>query len=280
MKNETPLSDMYILYMNGELSKTDFEGGIFNYLIKNNEFYRGFYGDRDYWNEFISWLYPRFSRAIDLYKDLGASFDAYMTGIIQSAVKEYRSREMEHKMTEFICWQARALDMMLFEEEPPYLEKKHNVFSLPKDITPKQVLVLLLKAYYFVSDEFIDRVAESIGMDAKVVRNMVEEIRTMREAKEATITNLRERLYCQHYRCLAYQKQLNSAQVGSNYYIKMKNRFERAKKRLYRMKKRLEGMRLSASNRMIAKVVGIPAGTVDSCLFAIKNRVALPEDMV
>jgi hypothetical protein len=52
----------------------------------------------------------------------------------------------------------------------------------------------------------------------------------------------------------------------------MKNRFERARKRFYTMRKRLEGMRLSASNRMIAEVLGIPRGTVDSSLFAIKNR--------
>jgi DNA-directed RNA polymerase specialized sigma24 family protein len=38
------------------------------------------------------------------------------------------------------------------------------------------------------------------------------------------------------------------------------------------MRKRLGGMRMSASNRMIAEILGIPRGTVDSSLFAFINR--------
>jgi DNA-directed RNA polymerase specialized sigma24 family protein len=38
------------------------------------------------------------------------------------------------------------------------------------------------------------------------------------------------------------------------------------------MKKRLGKMRTAASNRMIAEVLGVPLGTVDSSLYAIKNR--------
>jgi hypothetical protein len=57
----------------------------------------------------------------------------------------------------------------------------------------------------------------------------------------------------------------------------MKDRFERARKRFYKMKKRLGGMRMSASNRMIADVLGIPRGTVDSSLSVIKNRM-IPGD--
>jgi hypothetical protein len=133
----------------------------------------------------------------------------------------------------------------------------------------------LLKSYFFVSDEFVKRVTQAIGMDTEKVQNMIDELRKRRASKETEILDLRERLHCQHYRCLTYQKRLTRVQPGTDHHDKLKYRFERARKRFYAMKKRLGGMRIAASNRMIADVMGIPRGTVDSGLFAIRNRLAL-----
>jgi hypothetical protein len=54
----------------------------------------------------------------------------------------------------------------------------------------------------------------------------------------------------------------------------MEERLERARKRYKAMRKRLGGIRMNASNRIVAEVLGIPKGTVDSGLFAIKNHLA------
>jgi len=277
MKFEKPLSDLYREYVRGNLPKKDIEGKIFLHLLDHQERYRIFEGNSDRWNEYISWLHPRLVRAIDLYRDVGSSFDAYIASLVHSAAKEYRCRETEHYMTEYICWQARAEEMVLAESEPDYsaeYDEEKNLSALPKDINPRQVLFLLLKSYFFVSDEFVKRVAQTIGMDVEKVQSMVDELRERRAAKEAEIRGLRERLHSQHYRCLTYQKRLKGAHSGTGYYEKLKHRFERAKKRFHAMKKRLGGMRIAASNRMIAEVMGIPRGTVDSGLFAIRNRLA------
>jgi hypothetical protein len=163
--------------------------------------------------------------------------------------------------------------MILYESEPEYFDGSNTV-SLPEDINRKQVLLLLLKSYFFVSDEYVEKVAGTIGMKVDVIQNMIAELRKRRCEKEAQIRNLRERLHCQHYRCLAYQKRMIKAQSGTDYYERMKGRYERAKKRYNAMKKRLGGMRMAASNRMIAEVLGVPRGTVDSSLSAIKNRMS------
>jgi len=196
--------------------------------------------------------------------------------MVNSAVKEYRCREADHNVTEYVCWRARAEDNMLLESEPEYLEGHDN--SIPADINPRQILFLLLKSYFFVSDEFVKRVSLTIGMNPGLVLGLIDELRQRRSKKEATITSLRERIHCQHYRCLAYQKRMTNAQPGTDYHEKMMYRLERAQKRYHSMKKRLGGMRMSASNRMIADVLGIPRGTVDSSLFAIKSRLALKNE--
>ena len=271
MKNEKFLSDLYQSYITGNLSKRDIEGKIFQYLLNNFERYHVFNGNRDRWNDFLSWLYPRIARAIDLYRDVGSTFDAYITSLVHRAAKEYRCRESDHNMTEYACWRTKAEEMALYESEPEYFESPKAV-SLPEDINPRQILFLLLKSYFFVSDDFVKRVAKAIGMKTEVVQSMVDELRRRRSKREAEILDFRERLHCQHYRYIAYQRRMMNTQQGTEYHTRMKYRFERARKRFYAMKKRLGGMRMSASNRMIADVLGIPRGTVDSSLSAIKNR--------
>jgi len=277
MKCKTPLSDLYQWYISGNMSKKDFEGRIFQYLLDNFEQYRIFDKDKNLWDDFLSWLYPRIARAIDLYRDLGSSFDAYISGLVYKAFREWRRTEAEHRTTEYICWQARAEDMRVGESEGEYCEEARDV-SIPEGIKPRQILLLLLKSYYFVTDEFAQRVTHTIGAETEEVMNMLEELRKQRTEREDEILELRDRLYCQFYRCLAYQKQMETAQPGTCYYEKMKDRYERAKQRFLAMKKRLGKIRLDASNRMIADVTGIPKGTVDSGLFALRNLLASNTD--
>ena len=271
MEYEKPLSDLYKQYRMGEMSKKDLEGKMFRYLLDHFDKYRFFRGNRDKWDEFLSWLYPRISRAIDLYKDFGSSMDAYISALIKGAAKEYFHREVNHYLTEYACWRAKAEEIYLHENEPVYTESVVDC-SIPGDLKPRQVLFLLLKSYFYASDELIKQVTMTIGMDTEGVKKMIDKLHRMRSEQEAEILNMREHLQCQYYRCLAYQKRMQSSFQGTEYYEELKDRFDRAMRRFYRMKKRLEGMRKGPSNRMIAEVVGIPKGTVDSGLFTIKNR--------
>ena len=291
MKCERPLSELYHCHSAGNLPRKDFEGRIFQYLLDNPERYRIFEGNSHSWNEFLSWLYPRLARAIDLYRDMGSSFDAYITGLVYSAAREYRNKEMDHRIVEYTCWQARAEEMNVCESESEYPEynklpghrdetaHRENI-SIPDGIKPRQILFLLLKSYYFVSDEFVNRVSRTIGMEPEAVMKMIEELKNMRSEREIELLDLRDRLYCQHYRYLTYQKRMISAQPGTEYRKKMEARYQRAKKRFMSMRKRLGKMRVDASNRMIADVIGIPKGTVDSNLFAIKSYMASCADQV
>ena len=273
MKSQRPLTDLYNSYVSGNLPKKELEGRIFEYLLNNYDKYRVFSGDTDRWNEFISWLFPRVRRAIDSYRDMGSTFEAYINCLVHRTSMEYRNRETDHRITEYVFWQARAEEMNVCETEIEYMEAPKKFF-VPEGINPRQILLLLLKSYYFVSEEYVMKVAQAIGVQAKVIQNMIEKIKNMRADREAEILELRERIYCQHYRCLAYQKRMNVSQQGTVYYERMKDRFERATKRFFTMKKRLGGMRLDASNRMIAEVIGISKGTVDSALFALRNQLS------
>ena len=274
MQREKQLSELYSSYTEGEIPKKEFEGEVFKYLLNNFKRYHVFDGNRGKWEEFLGWFYSRLSRAIDHYRDIGATFDGYITSYIQGAVKEYRCREAEHYVTEFACWQAKAEETLTYEYEHEKPEKPEKV-SIPKDINPKQLLFLLLKSYYSVTEEIVERTASTIGIKSEILWDLIEKLKTLCSEKELGMLKLRERIHCQHYRCLVYQKRMNNAQKGTLYHDKLKVRFEHARKRFYSMKKRLCGIRMTASNRMIADVLGIPKGTVDSGLYMMKKYMAL-----
>jgi len=274
MKKHKLLSELYQKYVNGELERKDLEGSIFLYLRDNFDRYNIFFGNQDRWREFLSWVYPRLVRAIDMYQDFGSSFDAYVVSIVRCTSREYRCREEDHKLTEYACWTARAREteeIMALENEPEYSEYPKN-FIIPEDLKWQQILFLILKAYYFVNEEIVKQASRIIDMDSKIIWFLIEKIRILRSGNDDRIFGLRERLYGQYYRCLAYQKRMEAALPGTMYREKMKGRFERAQKRYSAMKKRLGGKRLAASNRMIADVLGVPKGTVDTGISAIKRR--------
>jgi len=271
MTSEKPLDDLYQLYRKGDLARKDFEGKVFKYLLGNCDKFGVFGRDTDSWNEFLGWFYLRLSRAIDLYHELGSSFDAYIACLVRNSSKQYRQREAEHYTAEYTCWQARNEDNFLREFEPDY-SVKGEFFSLPDGINPKQILFLLLKSYHSVTDEFVERTAAAIGIESGRIWEMINKIKEMHYKKEAEMSAFRERLFCQHYRCLVYQKRMNDSLDGTLYHDKMKSRYERARKRFNRMRKRFRGIKMAASNRMIADILGVPKGTVDSGISILKSR--------
>jgi hypothetical protein len=273
MKGEKPLSELYRMYKNGELEKKELEGRIFLYLQTNYDRYHVFNKTRSMWEDFLSWFYVRLSKSIDMYRDIGSSFDAYMTSLVHGASREYRSREMEHDFTEGACWEAKAEEMSVHESECEYKKKKKKV-SLPDEIKPKQILFLLLKSYYFLTDDFVEKTAAAIGMDSQLIWDMIDRLKVLCSDKESEILSLRERIHCQHYRCMVYQKRLISSPKGSIYHERIENQFLRARKRFYTMKKRLGGIRMTVSNKMIAEVMNVPKGTVDSGLYTIKKKLS------
>jgi DNA-directed RNA polymerase specialized sigma24 family protein len=261
---------LYQQYKSGNLEKKKFEGLLFQYLTDNFGRYRLFDGSRDRWSDFLSWLYPRLSRAIEGYRDRGASFDNYITSIIHWSAKEYRSKETAHYMTEFACWKAKAEETLVCSDEPEY--DRSPTAPLKGIASPQQIVMLLLKSYYFVSDDFLNRIAAGVGMEKETIRNMVDEMRRKRTEREQEIRDLQEKIQRQYYRYLSLQHRLTSAFPGTAYHQKLKDRLERAKKRFASMRKRLEGIRADATNRQVAEIMHIPKGTVDSSLHTVKAK--------
>ena len=281
---QNPLNDLYTQYANGKLSRTGFEGLIYQYLAKNQDNTNLGHWRRDEYEDYLSWFYPRLHKSIDSYQQTGATFDAYIGTVMRTAAKEYRLRMITNSVTEYSAWSVHVPELYAREESPAYLyEKQENVLSeliinYNGRKNPRQLLALILKCYYYVSDDFIDRIARYTGVEKDKLKEMIDKLRVMRQKRDDEIYLMRERIYCQYYRCIVYEKRLSYIPENSNAYAKLKIQHEKARVRLEKMRKRIAGIRTDATNREVAEVIGISKGSVDACLYNLKTKWNIMQD--
>jgi hypothetical protein len=270
MQKVSSLNDLFRDYSGGTMDRKRFEGLLFQYVMENHHRFQMYIRNQDDYDEFLSWLYPRMRRAIDSYRETGASFETYIGALIRWGIKEYHARRTHRHITEHSTWKIRSSELAAHDLEPEYLAASPP----PKTIrNPRQVLFLLLKSYYFVSDDFIARAAPRIGVEKEKLMALVTRMRKLRARRDEALRNLQERSYGQFYRCMAYERRLKAAPEGSACYRLLEIRLARAKRRLASIRRRLSRVRKEATNAQIAEILKIPKGTVDASFFALKKMV-------
>jgi hypothetical protein len=279
MQEHLPLDSYLLQFYEGKAGKKELEGFIFEYILNNCQTFYLTDWEEDECIDFLCWLYPRLSRAIDNYRYEGASFTAYIAALVRFTTKEYRHLEKEHRLIEQTYWNAAAEELSVHNQEPDYFPDMAPKRPFHSITNPRQALILLLKSYHFVSEEFITRAAPAIGMNKEALMQLIEKLRTVRFEQDLEIQNLKERIYGQYYRCKTFERRRNAALEGSARYFVMQKRLERAEKRLKNMKRALKAIKAGASNRQVARILGVPKGTIDSNIYAVKYRNDEDEDM-
>jgi len=272
------LNKLYFEYLTGDLLRGDFEGLVYTHLFNNQEKTCLSHWKSDEYEDFISWFYPRLRKSIDLYQETGNSFEAFLAKYILISSKEYQARTVSNAITEYSTWNARIPEMYVHEEPPAYTHR-HAEHIISQLITSrkgrknsKRVLALVIKCYYFVSEDFAEKIAKAIEINPKELIDMLDRIREIRRKKDDEIYFLKERIYRQFYRCAIYDKKLSLARYNTAAHEKTKLRLEKAKERLEKMRKRMINKRMEATNKQVAEVIGIKKGTVDSSLHQLKSR--------
>ena len=132
--------------------------------------------------------------------------------------------------------------------------------------------MMMLKSYYYMSEDLLDRISRATEIDGGEIRRLVDKMRKLRNERDGELRGLEERIQCQYYRILAFENRLSFLTRDSISYDMMLGRLSRARRRFQKMKARLLKIRKTATNRQIAEVMGIPKGTVDSGLYIAKKR--------
>jgi len=280
MQSTTTLTCLYADYSANRLEKKKFEGIVFEAIRKKIPCMPGL--RREDFEDFISWVYPRISRAIDRYHETGSSFEAYINSLVRLAAKEYRLRQLHGYNTEFAAWISQVPDMYVCEKEFGYLEN-FDVSAAQIEIVmrpekpadakkSRQLLILILKCCRYVSEDFLEKIAPKLGMDPGDLSEMVVRLKESREKREANKDALRELANHQFCRCIFYERLLQVMKDNPVAFERTKERLEHYRDRLNNTRNRLAKLHLNPSNAQIAKVLGLTKGTVDAVLHSLKAR--------
>lgn len=277
MPDLSSINVLFQEYQNGDLGKRELEGKIFRVILDNLKAFYLFGGDEEEGIDYLCWLYPRLSKAVHNYRNTGTPFSTYISALIRCSIKEYQSRRIDHYITEYAAWAAHTVDFEVHSPEPAYPgdgeeEEKPVRFRKLAPLKSRQVLLLILRSYFFLSEDFIERAAPFAGVKKEELLEMIKKLRDRRSRKEENIRLFQERITSQFYRCIAWEKRLKYLLPGSARYRKIQGQLERARKRLEKMRGRFAGMKVDATHKQIAEVSGLSAGTVSSGLYNIKSR--------
>ncbi|MCL2211206.1 MAG: hypothetical protein FWB95_04730 [Treponema sp.] len=272
------LNQFYNSYRSGDMERENFEGAIYTFLVNNQEKTCISHWNNDLYEDFVSWFYPRLKKSIDNYQEMGASFEAFLGKYMLLSAKEFQIRATTNSITEYSAWSAQIPEMYVYEEAPVYTHNNAQeiISNLIIDRSgrknTRRILALIIKCYCCVSDNFAERIAPLIGMSSKELIKLLDEIREMRQEKDDRIFRMKERSYCQYYRCIVYEKRLIHTRENTSEHERLKFRLEKARERLEKMRKRISAIRTDATNKQVAEILGIAKGTVDANLHRLKTR--------
>ncbi|MCL2277232.1 MAG: hypothetical protein FWC21_04980 [Treponema sp.] len=272
------LNKVFLSYKKNEIDRNELEGLIYSYLLNNQEKTRVCHWNRDEYEDFISWFYPRLKRAIDSYAETGSSFEAYIAKYLLISSKEYHVKTVTKSVIEYSAWSARVPDMYVYEETQPYLQKETKqvlsnlVIERKGRKESRRVLALILKCYYFISDDFAEKTAPLIGINPKELVNKLHEIRDIRHKKDDRIFEMKEKIHRQFYRCIVNEKRLLHIKENTAAYAKLEARAKRDRSRLEKMRESMGKIKIEATNKEIAEVIGVTKGAVDASLCRLKSK--------
>jgi DNA-directed RNA polymerase specialized sigma24 family protein len=274
MQNLLTLNELYAKYTAGLLKKETFEADIFR-IIKKNIYQLGLTGwNREERNDFISSLYPRISRSIRKYQETGSSFEIYINTIVRLSAKEFCANAARGYAKETAAWLTQVSDTYVCEDETAYDEDHEEETEKPKN--PRQLLILILKCCNYVTADFLERVSPQLNIKPETLTAMIDCLKKQQEKRITEFSLIREKISCQLYRCIFYQKELKAMTDNSIIAQQFQKRLERGRIRLRKMRRRLTRVHLDPSNLQIAKLLGISKGTVDSVLYSLKRRAKQP----
>ena len=270
------LNDLYDDYAAGLLNKKDFEGSIFKTIQENVHCYGLVGWNREDSDDYISSLYPRISRAIDAYQETGSSFESYIGSMVRLTAREYRSRQMRDYCEETAAWIAHIPEMYVCENETEYDEQPAaGTEGSIKLKNPRQLLILILKCSNYISADLLEKIAPRLGMEPDALNEMVDHLKQQYEKRAMDIVALREKMNSQFYRCILYEKKLQTLMPDSPLAQRLRGQLKTGRNRLEKTRKFLAHIRLDPSNSQIAKLLGITKGTVDSVLYNLRAQGAL-----
>jgi hypothetical protein len=236
------------------------------------------YCQEDDCSEFLLSFYPRINAVIRRYRVSGLDFEAYLQSCFIWHMKSYLATRIRKTRQESILYQENCEDLLqnetamweVHDAEPELILVPQS--DEPEEVTRNslRILLLVLKCANEVSDRLINRVASRIGTHSAIVFHFVEILRTTMRNRTRRIQFLIEKRRRTYFR-LHYFLELRRTCRDRFRAIKLEKQIRKEKRRHEAVNRILSITPKSPSHSDIARILGLPKGTIDSGYFYIRR---------
>ncbi len=240
----------------------------------------------------------RIAGLVDRFEDRGIPFDAYLASSLRFLAKTVRRERRQLRDRELVCEGAAFAglgDGESFEppegsacpEEPvpasargigPERGRRPRARggllrcgALEKAAYSSRLVYLAIKCAWEMDEESVARVADSAGVGREWLSAAVEQARRSLVAERSRVEALVERRNSSW--CRQRLLEARAAEETDRYRLeRLRAALERERSRWARAKEELACLRTVVPNSVVARILGVPKGTVDSGLYYLRKR--------
>jgi hypothetical protein len=236
----------------------------------------------------------RIYRLVDRFEDQGLSFDVYLATNLRYLARTVRRERIGSMERESVCERAVSSEM------PEYFDFTESLFESitleaegaghgasrrrPRargGIIPRcpaeavahssRLVFLAVKCAWEIDDEGIARIASAAGVGRDWLAAAVGQARCSLESERSRVEHLVERRNASWTRLRLLEARLADE---SDHYRRqnLSHALEREWGRYSRVKADLASLKTIVSNSLVARILGVPKGTVDSGLYYLRRR--------
>jgi len=232
--------------------------------------------DEDACGEFYVFFHPRLLRLLGRFRDQGKPFESYLTSVLAWQLRNFaRGRGRAER-----SW---SVALRLQAEDPDYERSdapKEPVLVpaavrqvIRSDADRRNLVYLILKCSRTLDDATVTALAELARFDLCRLQDLAEQLRRDREPRDRRLETFRARRNRAFSLSRLLETELQSETDPERIAI-LRGRVSRSRLRMAAAMKRMSRVGLAPTNREIARVLGIPKGTVDSGLYWLKRKLS------
>lgn len=240
----------------------------------------------------------RISKLIDRFEDRGLSFDAYLASSLRYLARTVRRDKKLKADRELVCERVVASSYgeyegsgfgerggMALSPKPPSASERlgrekqmrrprARGGSLPKPINAaysSRLIFLAIKCAWEIDEEGIERVASSSGVSPTWLGAAIEQARRSLVAERERVDHLAQRRNASWCRRRLLEARV-AEETDSSRRVRLEGSLAREKERYERIVSEMRALKIIVPNSVVARIVGVPKGTVDSGLYYLRKR--------
>jgi hypothetical protein len=224
----------------------------------------------------------RLARLIDRFEDRGSSFDAYLSTSLRYLARTIKRERRKEALREMVCEGAQVsfdlgerMDSPEHPEESPPAEMPSGLSrchaSAQEGAFKSRLVYLYLKCAWEVDESMTDRVSALSGIEPGKLVAAAAQARRSLEAERQRFERMSLRRNSSWCRLRLIEARIREEPDGERV-RRLRALLERERARYQRARRELEAFKPVVPNSVVARILGIPKGTVDSGLYYLKKK--------